>query len=90
MSDADQLEGTARNVTGKIQDVVGNLTGDLGTQVRGKINQAAGAAQSTFAAAADEARELTNPLGEVVQNRPLAALLTVGALGFALGLLARR
>jgi uncharacterized protein YjbJ (UPF0337 family) len=40
--------GMARNATGKIEEGVGRLTGDVGTEVRGKVDQGAGAAQELY------------------------------------------
>jgi uncharacterized protein YjbJ (UPF0337 family) len=68
---------------GKVQDAIGGLTGDVGTQARGKWNQAAGKAQKTFGNAAEELREN-------VVDSPLTALAIVGGIFFALGFLARR
>jgi uncharacterized protein YjbJ (UPF0337 family) len=88
--DTNQIEGTARNIGGKIQDAAGGLTGDAATQARGKLNQMAGKAQSTFGDAADQARELGDQLVDGVRSQPWVALAAVGAVGFALGMLARR
>ena len=43
--DEDRISGTARNVGGKIEEGIGRLTGDARTQIQGKLDQAAGAAQ---------------------------------------------
>jgi uncharacterized protein YjbJ (UPF0337 family) len=43
--DEDRISGTARNADGKIEEGVGRLTGDAKTQIQGKLDQAAGAAQ---------------------------------------------
>lgn len=88
--DDNQVEGTARTMGGRIQDAVGGLTGDAATQVRGKINQMAGQAQARFGDAADQARELGDQVAESVRTQPWVALAVTGAVGFALGLLARR
>ena len=42
MVDENRIEGTARNIGGKIQDAVGAVTGDTATQARGQMNRAAG------------------------------------------------
>jgi uncharacterized protein YjbJ (UPF0337 family) len=81
--DENEVEGTVRDLGGKVQDAVGGLTGDTKTQAEGKYNQMAGKAQKTFGAAADEVREN-------VTNQPLTALAIVGSVFFALGFLARR
>ncbi len=83
MVDENEVEGTVRDLGGKVQDAVGGLTGDTKTQAEGKYNQMAGKAQKTFGAAADEVREN-------VTNQPLTALAIVGSVFFALGFLARR
>ncbi len=81
--DENEFEGMARNLGGKVQDAVGGLTGDASTQAKGKLNQAAGKAQQTFGAAADEIRDN-------VVDKPLTALAVAAGLFFALGFLARR
>ncbi len=83
MVDENEIEGTMRDIGGKVQDAVGGLTGDTETQVQGKLNQAYGKAQKTFGAAADEVRE-------TVTNQPLSALAIVGGICLALGFLMRR
>ncbi len=48
----DRVEGTAREFGGRVQEAVGNMTGDAKTQAQGLYNQAAGQAQQ--AAASDQ------------------------------------
>ncbi len=83
MVDENEIEGAARDLGGKVQDAVGGLTGDASTQAEGKWNQAAGKAQKTFGAAADEIRDN-------VVDKPLTALAVAAGLFFVLGFLARR
>ncbi len=83
MVNENEVEGTARDIGGKIQDAVGGLTGDAKTQAEGKMNQAAGQAQKTFGAMADEV--LDN-----VKEKPFAALAVAAGAFFLLGFLARR
>lgn len=40
----DRIAGTARNIGGKVEERVGRVTGNLTEQVRGKLDQTAGAA----------------------------------------------
>lgn len=54
----DRIEGALRNGAGHIQDGVGGLVGDTKTQLRGKLNEAAGSAQNSFGKAKDRARDL--------------------------------
>jgi uncharacterized protein YjbJ (UPF0337 family) len=79
----NEFEGAAREFGGRVQDAVGGLTGDAKTQVEGKWNQAAGSAQRTMGAAAEELRE-------TVGERPLTALALVAGVSFLLGFLMRR
>jgi uncharacterized protein YjbJ (UPF0337 family) len=83
MVDENEFEGTARDIGGKVQDAVGGLTGDTSTQLRGKMNQAAGQAQKTFGAAAEQVRDN-------VSQQPLTALALVAGVAFIVGFLARR
>ena len=40
--DENCVEGKARSLVGKVQEEIGRAEGDLGTQVKGQLNQAAG------------------------------------------------
>jgi uncharacterized protein YjbJ (UPF0337 family) len=46
--DENRVEGTARNVGGKVQEGFGRVTGDAKSQVDGMANQAMGAAQDLY------------------------------------------
>ncbi len=45
---SEQIIGAAENVSGRVQDAVGALRGDVQTQAKGKLKQAAGAAKATY------------------------------------------
>ena len=90
MVDENTVEGTARNIGGKIQEAVGDLAGDASTQIRGKINQTAGAAQTAIGGAADETRDLALQLGNEIRERPLMWTGIAVSIGFAIGCLSRR
>jgi len=45
MTNRDQIEGTAKDIAGKVQRKVGEATGDTGTQVDGAARQAEGKIQ---------------------------------------------
>ncbi|VXC02345.1 conserved hypothetical protein [Burkholderia sp. 8Y] len=79
----DQVEGTAQNVVGKVQDAVGALTGDSGTQVEGKARQALGSLQQTYGQTLDNVRN-------VVSDQPINGVLIAAAVGFLLGALWNR
>jgi uncharacterized protein YjbJ (UPF0337 family) len=70
----DHVEGTAREFGGRVQEAVGNVTGDAKTQAQGLYNQAAGQAQQAAAQFSD-----------VVKAQPLVASLVALGLGYVLG-----
>jgi uncharacterized protein YjbJ (UPF0337 family) len=45
MSIEDRLKATAKNIEGKVQEAVGNVTGDPGDKADGKAKQAEASAQ---------------------------------------------
>lgn len=80
---SNQFEGTVRDISGKIEDAAGGLTGDTSTQVRGKLDQAAGQAQRAFGDAADTVREFAS-------DQPMGAVLLAAGVGLIAGLLLAR
>jgi uncharacterized protein YjbJ (UPF0337 family) len=70
----DRVEGTAREFGGRVQEGVGNLTGDTKTQAQGLYNQASGQAQQAAAQFSD-----------VVKAQPVVASLVALAIGYVLG-----
>lgn len=83
MVDENRVEGFARDVGGKLQDAAGGLTGDASTQIRGKVNQAAGQAQDMYGQVVDEVRTFTS-------DQPFGALLAAMGLGVVVGFLLAR
>lgn len=45
---SDRVEGTTRDIGGKVQRAVGDLTGDANTQVQGVVRQISGKAQDLY------------------------------------------
>lgn len=70
----DRVEGTAREFGGRLQEGVGNVTGDTKTQAQGLYNQATGQAQQAAAQFSD-----------VVKAQPVVASLVALAIGYVLG-----
>jgi uncharacterized protein YjbJ (UPF0337 family) len=60
--DENRLEGTTRNLGGKIQEGIGRATGDTKTKAEGLVNQAAGTAQDLYGQTADAARQTATAL----------------------------
>ena len=52
----DQLKGTIRNVTGKIEQGAGDIAGKPGWQAEGIVDQIAGSAQSAYGSVKDAVR----------------------------------
>ncbi|MEA2744232.1 MAG: hypothetical protein QOG73_1871 [Acetobacteraceae bacterium] len=71
---SDRVEGTAREFGGRVQETVGNMTGDSKTQAQGLYNQASGQAQQAAAQFSD-----------VVKAQPVVASLVALAIGYVLG-----
>jgi len=70
----DRVEGTVREFGGRVQEAVGDVTGDAKTQAQGLYNQAAGQAQQA-------ATQLT----DVVKAQPILASLAALGIGYLLG-----
>jgi uncharacterized protein YjbJ (UPF0337 family) len=90
MVDENRFEGTARRVGGRIQEAVGDFAGDASSQIRGRANEAVGAAQQAYGTVSDEARAYADQLSDTVKEQPLVALAIAGGVGFLLGLIVRR
>jgi uncharacterized protein YjbJ (UPF0337 family) len=58
MADKDRVEGSAKNMGGKLKEGVGNLTGDSKMQAEGKGDQAEGKVQNAVGGIKDKAKEV--------------------------------
>ena len=54
--DKDRVKGSAKQVTGKVKEAVGNVTGDAKLKGEGKADQAAGKIQNAIGGAKDALR----------------------------------
>ena len=54
--DKDRVEGSTKNVGGKIKEGVGKVLGDSKTQAEGKADQAEGKVQNTWGGIKDAVR----------------------------------
>ena len=68
------FQGTAREMGGRVQEKVGELTGDAKTQAEGLYNQAAGQTQQQVAR-----------LSDLIKDQPMASVLVAVAIGYLLG-----
>lgn len=81
--DKNEVEGTIRNVAGKIEDAAGALTGDAEHQIKGKARQVAGTAQA-------KAGEVLDDVREFAAAKPVGAVLIAAGVAFAFGMLFAR
>ena len=70
----DRVEGTAREFGGRVQEAVGDVTGDTKTQAQGMYNQATGQAQ-----------QAASQFSDVVKAQPVVATLVVWVLSQIVG-----
>jgi uncharacterized protein YjbJ (UPF0337 family) len=94
--DENRVSGTARKVGGKLQEGVGEATGDTRTQAEGVANQVTGAAQDLYGrardtvsdsaeTAADTAASFEKFLRNTIENQPYTAAAVALGLGWLLG-----
>lgn len=87
--DENRLEGTARNLGGKVQEGVGRVSGNARTQAEGVMNQAAGTAQDLYGQAADVARQTATTfdswLRNTIETQPYTTAIIALGIGWLLG-----
>lgn len=66
--DENRFEGTARNLGGKVEGAVGDLTGDEKMQAEGAADKVAGKAQRGYGQAADAVRGTVSNARDKVRN----------------------
>lgn len=97
----DQVKGAAREDTGHVQDGYGGLIGDVGMQVKGKVNEVGGAAQQLYGKAVNQTEDALSraqdrasaTYGDVegyLRARPLTAVSIGAGVGLLVGLLIGR
>jgi uncharacterized protein YjbJ (UPF0337 family) len=91
--DENRVEGTARNLGGKVQEGAGRVMGNTKSQAEGMVNQAAGAAQDLYGQATDTARDTALTfdkwLRHQIETQPYATALGAIGIGWLLGRLHR-
>jgi uncharacterized protein YjbJ (UPF0337 family) len=87
--DENRLEGTTRNLGGKIQEGVGRATGDTKTKAEGLMNEAAGTAQDLYGQTADAARQTATTLDawlrDSIETQPYTTAVVALGIGWLLG-----
>jgi uncharacterized protein YjbJ (UPF0337 family) len=98
--DDNRIEGTARNLGGKIEEGLGRATGDVKSQAEGKMNQVAGAAQELYGQARETAGDAAAMVGrqavgfekwlhDTIETKPYTAVAVALAVGWFIGRLGR-
>jgi uncharacterized protein YjbJ (UPF0337 family) len=91
--DENRLEGTARNIGGKVQESVGRATGEAKTQAEGMANQVRGKSQDLYGQAADTARDTASNmdvwLRNTIETQPYTTAIVALGIGWLLGRLHR-
>jgi len=87
--DENRIEGSARNLGGKVQEGIGRVTGDAQSTIEGVVNQAAGTAQNLYGQSADVARQTASTLDSWLRNaietRPYTTAIVALGIGWLLG-----
>ena len=87
--DENRIEGSARNLGGKVQEGVGRVTGDAQSTIEGIVNQAAGTAQNLYGQSADVARQTASTLDSWLRNaietQPYTTAIVALGIGWLLG-----
>jgi uncharacterized protein YjbJ (UPF0337 family) len=94
--DENRLEGTAKNMGGKVEEGLGRVTGDTKIQAEGIAKQAAGTAQDLYgqardtavdvaAAARDSTASLEKWLRHTIETQPYTTALVAVGIGWLLG-----
>lgn len=71
---SSSMEGSARDFGGRVQESVGNMTGDTKTQAHGLYNQAAGQAQ-----------QAAGQFSDMIKSQPIASAMIALGIGYILG-----
>ena len=64
----DEFAGTAKNMGGRVEQGFGRATGDVKSEVEGKIKQATGAAQDVYGQAKDAAGDAYRNAKDVARD----------------------
>jgi uncharacterized protein YjbJ (UPF0337 family) len=101
MNEEDRFTGTAKNVGGQVEHGYERATGDVKSQLQGKISQVEGVGQDLYGQAKDAAASAAEAVGDraseaqdflraVIEERPYTTAAVALALGFLIGRFGRR
>ena len=86
--DENHISGTARNVAGKVEKGLGGAAGDASSEFKGKLDEAAGAAQDLYGqtdAARQTAVTFDKWLRNTIETQPYTSALVAVGIGWLLG-----
>jgi uncharacterized protein YjbJ (UPF0337 family) len=87
--DENRISGTVRNVVGKVEEGLGRAAGDAGSEFKGKLDEAADAAQDLYGQTADAARQTAVTfdkwLRNTIETQPYTSALVAVGIGWLLG-----
>jgi uncharacterized protein YjbJ (UPF0337 family) len=94
--DENRLSGTAKNIGGKLEEGIGQVTGDTKTQAEGIARQVSGAAQDLYGQARDAASDIAGTargtassfeklLRNTIETQPYTSALVALGIGWLLG-----
>ena len=87
--DENRISGTARMSAVRPKRALGGVTGDLKTQLDGKLDQPAGTAQDLYGQTADVARDTAVTfdrwLRSTIETQPYTAAMVALGIGWLLG-----
>ncbi|MBB2200235.1 CsbD family protein [Gluconacetobacter tumulisoli] len=83
----EKAKGAVEEGSGRLKDAAGGLTGDLGLQAEGKVDQLAGMARQEFTELYEEGESKLEQAVLFVQDRPLMSVGIAAFVGMLLGLI---
>ena len=87
--DENRISGTARKVAGKVEEGLGRAAGDASSEFKGKLDEAAGAAQDLYGQTADAARQTAVTfdkwLRNTIETQPYTSAIVAVGIGWFLG-----
>ncbi|NNM76834.1 CsbD family protein [Sphingomonas sp. ID1715] len=80
----DTLEGSTRDIAGRVKETTGTLTGNDRLRGEGVADQVGGNTQKAVGSLRDAVAPITNQAKELYRTRPMATLALAGVVGIAL------
>ena len=68
MVETDRITGAAKEIGGKVQSAVGDLTGSKNDSVEGRFREAQGTAENLYGQAKDAVRHATDEVSEYAED----------------------